>query len=77
MVSKARDDFPEPEIPVNTMSLLRGSSTVRFFRLCSRAPRMWMESVDKSLPGRRSYASVILLTSERLFVVGEGRVPNN
>jgi len=25
---------------------LRGSSTVRFFRLCSRAPLMSIESVD-------------------------------
>src|ERR671919_1516451 len=68
MVSKANDDFPEPESPVKTINLLRGSSTVRFFRLCSRAPLMRMESVDKSLPGGRSYDSVIRLTYEHLFV---------
>jgi len=45
-VSNASDDLPDPERPVKTMSWLRGSSTVRFFRLCSRAPLMSIESVD-------------------------------
>ena len=40
MVSNASDDFPEPEIPVNTMSLSRGSSRSTLRRLCSRAPRI-------------------------------------
>src|SRR3984893_14557122 len=40
MVSKASDDFPEPDSPVNTTSLSRGISTSMFLRLCSRAPRM-------------------------------------
>src|SRR5215475_12383216 len=40
MVSKASEDLPEPERPVNTTSLSRGISTSMFFRLCSRAPRM-------------------------------------
>src|SRR6478735_2933409 len=40
MVSKASEDFPEPDRPVNTTSLSRGISTSMFFRLCSRAPRM-------------------------------------
>src|SRR6185312_15087536 len=40
MVSKAREDLPEPDRPVNTTSLSRGTSTSMFFRLCSRAPRM-------------------------------------
>src|SRR5258707_4614798 len=40
MVSKARDDLPEPDSPVNTTSLSRGFDSVTFFRLCSRAPRM-------------------------------------
>src|SRR5271155_6230682 len=39
MVSKAREDLPEPDRPVNTMRRSRGSSTETFFRLCSRAPR--------------------------------------
>ena len=39
MVSKASDDLPEPESPVNTMRRSRGSSMETFFKLCSRAPR--------------------------------------
>src|SRR2546423_2282803 len=38
MVSRARDDLPDPERPVTTTSLLRGISTSMFLRLCSRAP---------------------------------------
>src|SRR5215468_4865359 len=40
MVSKASEDLPEPERPVNTTSLSRGISTSTFLRLCSRAPRI-------------------------------------
>src|SRR5882757_9234231 len=39
MVSKAREDLPEPERPVITVKLLRGISTLMFLRLCWRAPR--------------------------------------
>src|SRR4029079_5242095 len=42
MVSKASDDLPEPDNPVNTISLSRGISRSTFLRLCSRAPRTWM-----------------------------------
>src|SRR3569832_1828780 len=42
MVSKANEDYPKPERPVNTTSLSRGISTSMFLRLCSRAPRMVM-----------------------------------
>src|SRR3972149_5429902 len=38
MVSNAREDFPEPEMPEMTTSLSRGISTEMFFRLCWRAP---------------------------------------
>ena len=38
MVSKARDDFPEPERPVITVMLSFGIFTSIFFRLCSLAP---------------------------------------
>ena len=38
MVSKAREDFPEPERPVSTTSLSRGMVTSMFFKLCSLAP---------------------------------------
>src|SRR5580704_1994508 len=40
MVSKASDDLPEPESPVNTTSLSRGMVRSMPFRLCSRAPRI-------------------------------------
>src|SRR5574341_780079 len=58
MVSNAREDLPEPERPVMTVSVLRGISTLMFLRLCSRAPRTINRS-DISLnprgtPGRRS-----------------------
>lgn len=67
MVSNASEDFPEPERPVKTMRLFRGSSTVRFFRLCSRAPLMRIESVDTLRLVRLSYDSVIRIQGERLF----------
>src|SRR5205823_8443224 len=38
MVSKASEDFPDPEIPVKTISESLGSSRWTSFRLCSRAP---------------------------------------
>src|SRR5690606_13778369 len=50
IVSKASEDLPEPDRPVKTMSLSRGSSTVTFLRLCSRAPRMRIVSVDTETP---------------------------
>src|SRR3569832_1974143 len=40
IVSKASEDLPEPDRPVNTTSLSRGISTSMFLRLCSRAPRI-------------------------------------
>src|SRR5580698_984432 len=40
MVSKASDDFPEPESPVITTRRSRGISRLIFLRLCSRAPRI-------------------------------------
>src|SRR6185503_9937222 len=42
MVSKASDDLPLPDSPVNTISASRGISRSTFFRLCSRAPRTWI-----------------------------------
>lgn len=78
MVSKASEDLPDPERPVNTISFSRGSSTVRFLRLCSRAPLMCIESVDNAPPGRLSYGSVIRIRGEHLFVVpvSPGRTVN-
>src|SRR5271156_1594432 len=43
MVSNASEDFPEPDRPVITTRLSRGMMTSTFLRLCSRAPRTWME----------------------------------
>src|SRR3984957_16050317 len=38
MVSKASELFPDPLSPVMTVNVLRGISTLMFFRLCWRAP---------------------------------------
>src|SRR5699024_5721719 len=40
MVSKAREDFPEPLTPVRTTNSSLGISTLRFFRLFTFAPRI-------------------------------------
>src|SRR5580700_8467265 len=51
MVSNASEDFPEPDRPVITTRLSRGISTSTFFRLCSRAPRTWMEpAIGSGIP---------------------------
>ena len=42
MVSKARDDLPEPETPAITINLLRGIFRLTFFRLFTRAPLISM-----------------------------------
>src|SRR5215470_17384819 len=60
MVSKASEDFPEPDRPVNTTSLSRGISTSMFFRLCSRAPLMVIAREDDAFCWRlaRSTSSI-------------------
>src|SRR5881628_1557424 len=45
MVSNASEDFPDPLKPVITTSLSRGIESVRFLRLCSRAPPILMNSL--------------------------------
>src|SRR3989338_8810989 len=45
IVSKASDDFPEPESPVITVSLFRGIDTLTFLRLCMRAPFTRISSI--------------------------------
>src|SRR6476659_9716410 len=45
MVSKAREDLPEPDRPVITVKRSRGMSTLMFLRLCWRAPRTLMRSM--------------------------------
>src|SRR5438045_3452838 len=56
MVSNAKDDLPEPLNPVITTSLSRGIVSVRFFRLCSRAPPILMTSLltARTLPIRQT-----------------------
>src|SRR5688572_21990555 len=44
MVSNAKEDLPEPDSPVKTIILLRGSFSEMFLRLCSRAPLISMNS---------------------------------
>jgi hypothetical protein len=46
MVSKAREDFPDPDTPVTTVRALCGISKSTFFRLWVLAPRTTMLSVD-------------------------------
>src|SRR5579864_4366137 len=48
MVSKASEDLPEPDRPVNTTSWSRGMATSTFLRLCSRAPRMAMARASRA-----------------------------
>src|SRR6185369_11170933 len=45
-VSKASDDFPDPDTPVTTVRVLWGISKSIFFRLWTRAPWTTMDSVD-------------------------------
>ena len=50
IVSKAREDLPDPERPVNTIKEFRGRSKETFLRLCSRAPRITNRSSLNSQP---------------------------
>src|SRR5712692_3103450 len=52
MVSKAREDLPEPDRPVNTTSRSRGISRSMFLRLCSRAPRIAITRLSGARAGR-------------------------
>ena len=53
MVSKAREDLPEPLRPVMTVRVLRGISTEMFLRLCCRAPRTEILVIATIIPGFR------------------------
>src|SRR5229473_3230677 len=48
MVSKASEDLPEPLTPVTTVMALCGTSTLIFFRLWTRAPRIELIPVKTS-----------------------------
>src|SRR5678816_1094984 len=45
MVSNASEDLPDPLKPVTTTNLSRGIFSVRFLRLCSRAPPILIKSL--------------------------------
>lgn len=47
MVSKARDDLPDPETPLTTVSLPCGISQEMPFKLWVRAPRITIASFDE------------------------------
>src|SRR5260370_15566636 len=68
MVSKASEDLPEPERPVNTTSLSRGIDSVTFLRLCSRAPRIVIWSVGMNLES-------FLISGDRKRRAGRGHEP--
>src|SRR5579864_5777958 len=48
MVSKASEDFPDPETPVTTVMALCGISKSMFLRLWTRAPRTTILSLEAS-----------------------------
>src|SRR5580693_9389285 len=83
MVSKASEDLPEPDSPVNTTRRSRGMSRSISLRLCSRAPRMAMTrgsraSLVGSLAGRflskRSFIGKWLPFPQRLAAGYRARI---
>src|SRR4051794_15303604 len=66
MVSKAKLDLPDPDRPVNTMSLSRGRSTLMLRRLCSRALRTMILSAIGGEPISRVSARVPKFAAEFL-----------
>src|SRR3954464_11241644 len=83
IVSKAREDLPDPDRPVKTTRESLGSSSEMSLRLCSRAPRTISRSLTESFSGqgvgrrRLSWGSPPMLgrRSDRLAPDDEGRVP--
>src|SRR5579885_2445590 len=89
MVSKAREDLPEPDRPVMTVRLLRGISRLMFFRLCWRAARIEIRETGMELRFRLRRAlagaglprnknperyKLLKLTRRETEVKGAGRV---
>src|SRR5437660_11124528 len=74
MVSKASEDLPEPDSPVNTISASRGISRSTFFRLCSRAPRtwivLWLSPTGAAFPASAGDCLVALLIAVALAQTG-------
>src|SRR5574341_1957686 len=77
MVSKAREDLPDPETPVITVSVLRGISRLMLLRLCSRAPRMTMCVLDVDVamdsPGSRMPGPTGSGEAEQPIILHAGR----
>src|SRR5437763_10270106 len=67
MVSKASKDFPDPEIPVNTIRRSRGSSRETSWRLCSRAPR-----ITRTSDTDREYWRGLFLPADRVWARAAG-----
>lgn len=51
IVPKTREDLPDPDRPVKTLSRRLGMSTSTSARLFSRAPRTWMVSWASAMKG--------------------------
>lgn len=77
-MSKARDDLPEPDSPVTTISLFLGKSRLIDFRLWVFAPRIEMCSIINIDPeGKREIMGKTVreskgLERQRMFHVKEG-----
>src|ERR1700686_1289914 len=56
MVSKAREDLPDPETPVTTVMALWGTSKSMFLRLWTRAPRTTIFSLAETGIGAQKTA---------------------
>src|SRR5271163_4214674 len=76
MVSKASEDLPEPDRPVNTTSLSRGISRSTFLRLCSRAPRMFIERSEPALFWRLALITSSISAFPDACVLGRARKRN-
>ena len=58
IVSKAKDDLPEPLKPVITVSFFLGIDTLMFFRLCTRAPTTSIFPSSFICPNHKSAAKI-------------------
>src|SRR5215212_6959373 len=63
MVPKAREDLPDPEIPVNATSASRGAATSTPRKLCTRVPKT------------RTHGSISSLRGSEVAGMLGGRVP--
>src|SRR5688500_14476758 len=71
MVSKASDDLPDPDKPVITISLWRGSTKSTSFRLCWRAPLMMMYLSGVASVGTDGSPSAGVAQSALVFTLTE------